>query len=97
MNWHAGLTTADVLAVFTDESRHDGTVTDTFQDGHVYFTRSVLPRVEEARPGDQLQGGVALKANEAGVWLHPYVLRLVCRNGAIVAQATRPGTSWTRT
>jgi hypothetical protein len=37
-------------------------------------------------PGDRLQGGVALRANEEGVCVHPYVFRQVCSNGAIFAQ-----------
>ena len=37
---HDGLTTADILAVFTDEiAAHGGTVTDTFHDGPRLFTR----------------------------------------------------------
>jgi hypothetical protein len=35
----------------------------------------------------RLFGGVAMKGTEEGVWLHPYVYRLVCRNGAIMAEA----------
>jgi len=88
MRLNDSLTTARILAVFTDEiAAHQGNVTDTFNDGQRLFTRSILPRVEEVRPGDKLQGGVALKANGGEVWLHPYVFRLVCRNGAIMAQA----------
>jgi hypothetical protein len=84
------LTTAEVLAVFADEiAAHEGSVTDTFDDGTRLFTRSVLPRVEEVRPRDRVQGGVALRASGPEVWLHPYVFRLVCRNGAIMAQATQ--------
>jgi hypothetical protein len=36
-----------------------------------------------------LQGGVALRASEQDVWVHPYVFRLVCRNGAIMAHAVQ--------
>jgi hypothetical protein len=88
MSWNDSLTTAHILAVFTEEiAAHEGVVTDTFDDGVRLFTRSVLPRVEEVRPRDQLQGGVALRACGGEVWLHPYVFRLVCRNGAIMARA----------
>src|SRR5437879_6375897 len=82
------LTTANILAAFTEEItlRH-GKVTDTFDDGARLFTRAVLPKLEEVRPKDQLQAGVALRATQREAWLHPYVFRLVCRNGAIMAQA----------
>jgi hypothetical protein len=83
-----GLTTARILEVFREEiAGFGGSVTDTVHDDLRLFTRSILPRVEEVRRQDQVQGGVALKALGTEVWLHPYVFRLVCRNGAIMAQA----------
>src|SRR5881227_3566186 len=79
--------TTQLLDVFVEEvAAHGGQVTDTFHDGQRLFTRSVLPHVEHVRPGDGVQGGVALKATDEGVWLHPYTFRLVCRNGAILAE-----------
>jgi hypothetical protein len=82
------LTTACVLEAFSTEiSLHGGTVKDTFNDGERLFVRSVLPQVDEVRADDRLQGGVALKACGGEVSVHPYVFRLVCTNGAIMAQA----------
>jgi hypothetical protein len=84
------LSTADVLAVFTDEiAAHGGEVRDIFHDGTRLFTRSVLPRDCEVGPKDRVQGGVALKSDGREAWLHPYVFRLVCRNGAIMAHAVQ--------
>ena len=75
-------------AEFTDEiAAHDGHVTDTVDDGRRLFSRSVVPRIEAVKPGDQLQGGVALKATDEEVCVYPYVFRLVCRNGASMAHA----------
>lgn len=83
-----GLPTARVLDAFTDEvADRGGQVTDTFDDGRRLFTRSVLALAADVRPGDAVRGGVALKAVEGEVWLYPYIFRLVCRNGAIAAQA----------
>jgi hypothetical protein len=83
-----GLTTARILDAFTDEvADHGGRVTDTFDDGRRLFTRSVLALADDVRPGDAVRGGVALKAVGGEVWLYPYIFRLVCRNGAIAAQA----------
>jgi hypothetical protein len=83
----SGLTTAQLLAVFTEEiTARRGVVTDTFNDGQRLFTRSILQHVEDVRPGDRVQSGVALKATAGEVWLYPYLFRLVCRNGAIIAQ-----------
>ena len=82
------LTTACVLEAFSHEiAEHGGTVSDTFNDGERLFVRSVLPLADDVRPGDRLKGGVALKACGDEVWVHPYVFRLVCKNGAIMAQA----------
>jgi hypothetical protein len=88
MSFGDGLTTASILAAFTEQiSAHQGTVTDTFDDGARLFTRSVLSRSAEVARHDRLQAGVALKATGGEVWLHPYVFRQVCGNGAIVAEA----------
>jgi hypothetical protein len=83
-----GLTTARILEIFKEEiADQGGIIPDTSHDGTRLFTRSILPRLELIQPGDQVQGGVALKATEEEVRLHPYVFRLVCRNGAIMARA----------
>lgn len=83
----SSLTTAEILAAFTEEiTARRGHVTDTFDDGRLLFVRSVVPVADEVRPGDRVQGGVALKATEGEVWVYPYVFRQVCRNGAIVAE-----------
>jgi hypothetical protein len=82
------LTTASVLEAFSREiDLHGGTVKETFNDGQRLFVRSVLPHSDEVSAGDRLRCGVALKACGGDVWVHPYVFRLVCRNGAIMAQA----------
>jgi hypothetical protein len=87
MLYDSPLTTSEILAVFDAEiTTRGGRVTETFNDGRRLFSRSVLPEVEEVRPGDGLKGGIALKATEQGLWLYPYLFRLVCRNGAILAE-----------
>jgi hypothetical protein len=81
------LTTECILNAFSSQiTEHGGTVSDTYDDGRRLFVRSILPHAGEASANDRLQGGVALKACHGDVWVHPYVFRLVCRNGAIVAQ-----------
>ncbi len=81
------LTTARVHEAFADEvGRHGGEVMNRFDDGQRLFARSVLPAAAEVRPGDGLRGGVAVRAFGGDVWVHPYVFRLVCKNGAIRAQ-----------
>jgi hypothetical protein len=82
------LTTAAIRALFAKEiTAAGGSVAETFDDGTRLFTRSVLPRMCEVQASDRLQSGVALRATADEVWVHPYVFRLVCRNGAIMAQA----------
>jgi hypothetical protein len=88
MSRDAFLTTTEIKALFAEEIiAEGGAVSDTFDDGSLLFTRSILPQVREVRTADQVQGGVALRASEGDVWVHPYVFRLVCRNGAIMAHA----------
>jgi len=83
----SNVTTQDILEVFSEAiAERAGDVLDVFDDGGRFFARSILPRVEEARPRDRLQGGVAVRGSESEIWAHPYVFRQVCRNGAIMAQ-----------
>lgn len=88
MSWNASLTTSQIKSVFEDEVKAvGGKVTDTFDDGSVLFTRAVLPENAKVARKDRVDKGVALKAAWEDVWVHPYVFRRVCINGAIVAQA----------
>ncbi|MFQ5942763.1 MAG: hypothetical protein ACE5JF_04345 [Anaerolineales bacterium] len=88
MSWNASLTTTQIQKVFEDEVKiAGGKVTDTFDDGTLLFTRAVLPENEKVARRDRVDKGVALKAAWEDVWVHPYVFRRVCINGAIVAQA----------
>lgn len=81
------LTTACILDAFSDEvALLGGKVSDTFNDGERLFVRSILPHAQEVKKHDRLKGGVALKACGGQVWIHPYIFRLVCKNGAVAAQ-----------
>jgi hypothetical protein len=82
------LTTAAILQVFGDEVElFGGRVRDTYHDQGRLFVRSLLPNVRKVRPKDKLQAGLALRATEEELWLHPYLFRQVCSNGAIMAHA----------
>jgi hypothetical protein len=84
-NW---LTTTEIKDLFEQEiTAAGGTMSDVFDDGYRLFVRSVLPQVREVRKADHLQGGVALRAGKEDIWVHPYVFRQVCSNGAIMAHA----------
>src|SRR5262245_53097954 len=84
----ATLTTENIRDIFTTEvQKRQGQVTDTFLHRGRLFMRSLLPYVADVRPKDSMQGGLALRATEDELWLHPYLFRQVCRNGAIMAQA----------
>jgi len=73
-----GLTTTQISAVFGEEiAARGGQVRDAFDDGLRLFARAVLPQMDEVRPGDQVQGGVAIKACEEEVCLYPYIFRQV--------------------
>jgi hypothetical protein len=82
------LTTASILSSFTEQIQsRGGRITESFRDDQRLFVRSLLPHVANARPNDRFEGGVGLRATEGDVWLHPYLFRQVCRNGAIMAQS----------
>ena len=77
-----------VRRIFTEEiEAAGGTVSDAVEGGGWTFLRSVLPATHDIQPGDRLRAGVALRASEQELWVHPYVFRKVCSNGAIFAQA----------
>ncbi|HEX5012400.1 MAG TPA: hypothetical protein VFY71_18575 [Planctomycetota bacterium] len=79
-----------ILSVFTEEiTNRSGEVVDVFVKPSYVQARSVLPRFAAARPGDRLQAGVALRAARGDVRVHPYLFRLVCRNGAILVEAAQ--------
>jgi len=75
--------------MFVTEIRQlDGCVMDEYRDEEFLLLRSVLPHTECVRPTDVVQGGVALRATEQEIFVHPYTLRKVCQNGAIMAVVT---------
>ena len=84
-------TTAEISALFATEiAALGGAVSDDrYDDGQRLFVRAVLPPVQPVRPGDAVNGGVALRVAERVVAVHPYTFRQVCANGAIVSQARR--------
>jgi hypothetical protein len=83
-----GLSTAQVLDVFTEEvEARGGTTRDVWVDDEALFARSVVGLTAEVKNGDEVRGGVAIRASAEGIKLSPYMLRVVCTNGAIMARA----------
>lgn len=80
------LSTSVILELFTDSIQAcSGTVTETFHDQRHLFVRSLLPKVQESRPNDLMQAGIASRATEYEACIYPYLFREVCSNGAIMA------------
>ncbi len=77
-----------IRSTFADTvSRHNGAVTDEFEDGDLLIMRAILPGTDHVRDGDVVNQGVALKCSGLNLEVHPYVFRQVCSNGAIMAQS----------
>jgi hypothetical protein len=90
MSCSARITTTELKDVFGEEIRAGGgQVTSVFAHHDRLFARSTLPWVREVRPKDKVQGGVAMRASMQEIWVHPYLFRQVCRNGAIMCWTTR--------
>jgi len=88
MELQGWLTTREIRALFEEEiGAVAGKVSETYDDGNLLLARSILPGTREVSRGDRVQGGVALRAIEGEIWVHPYVFRQVCKNGAIRAHA----------
>jgi len=88
MTFQDWLTTREISVIFAEEiTAAGGNVRESLEYGPCLYARSVLTAPREVRPGDRVQGGVALRATDEDIRVHPYVFRQVCTNGAIRAQA----------
>jgi len=88
MSFLDNLTTEGIGAIFAEEiSGAGGSVANAFDDGDRLFMRAILPAEFELKSRDRVQGGVAIRATTDEIWVHPYVFRQVCQNGAIIAHA----------
>jgi hypothetical protein len=84
------LSLSRVQTLFNAEVQNlGGTMRDTFADGTRLFARAVLPLYRDVRRNDTMQCGIALRAREDVICVHPYLFRLVCANGAITAHAVQ--------
>jgi hypothetical protein len=88
MAFQDNLTTSEIGAIFAEEiAVAGGRVANAFDDGNRLFMRAILPPEREVKSNDRVQGGVAIRATREEIWIHPYVFRQVCQNGAIIAHA----------
>jgi hypothetical protein len=79
----------EILEALEQEVRDlGGNVPDVYAEGDLLYARAVLPGAAEARPGDRIHGGVAVRTHDTEILIHPYSYRVVCTNGAIAAFAT---------
>lgn len=87
---HYGPTTQELSDAFTDMIESlGGFVSDCHDDGSCLFLRAVLPIAADVGPGDTIRGGIAVRAAGPAISVHPYTMRQICTNGAILAQATQ--------
>ncbi len=63
------------------------TRSERVRKGERLFLRAVLPLSKEVRPGDIIEGGIAIKVVGRTIRVCPYLFRQVCRNGAIMPHA----------
>jgi hypothetical protein len=79
---------AKLAELFETEVRNrNGRVVDLVEDGSRLFARSILHEKVEVRRGDFVEGGVALCLMQTQISVRPYVFRLVCTNGAVMAMS----------
>jgi hypothetical protein len=81
-------TTREIHALFLDEVRTMGCVRpEVCVDDMRLFARAVCTQPAEVRRGDAVLGGVALRVMDDLIDVHPFILRRVCTNGAVMAEA----------
>src|SRR5262245_14429667 len=82
-------TTEEILDVFRHEiTSLGGSRSEAVDDGSRLFARAVLVPEAQIRPNDSVAAGVALRAVDTEILIHPYTFRKVCTNGAIAARVT---------
>ena len=76
---------SEIAAIFEQECTALGAMSvDTVQDETRLFGRAVCGPAELICQGDEVHGGVAVRVEGPEVFVHPYSLRKVCVNGAIM-------------
>src|SRR5689334_10900864 len=76
---------SEIAAIFEQECTALGAVSvDTVLDETRLFGRAVCGPAELICQGDEVHGGVAVRVEGADVSFHPYSLRKLCVNGAIM-------------
>jgi hypothetical protein len=85
---HYGPTTHELHDAFVEEiDSLCGHVSDHYHDGDRLFVRAVLPLTDDVVAGDTIHNGIAIRVAGPAVHVHPYTLRQVCTNGAVMPQA----------
>jgi hypothetical protein len=80
--------TQEISALFALKARAMGCgEPEVYDDGARVFARAVRRHRIDIRARDPVRGGVALRVVGEWVDVHPFVLRQVCTNGAVMAQA----------
>jgi len=92
MPFDGWLSTNDIAQIFRSEiAARKGQVWDAHDNGSELYLRATLPAFDEIKPGDWVQGGVALRGTADEISVHPYTLRKICTNGTISAHGTHSG------
>jgi hypothetical protein len=80
-------TAQEICEIVADElTLAGGTISDRFEGTERFYIRSRLPLEDTVKPGDFVQGGIAVAGYETEIQVHPYLFRQVCRNGLIMPQ-----------
>lgn len=76
------------LDVF-DKTMRDkqGKIVDSAESRGIVYARATSPRAREIRDRDTFFGGVAFRASDTGVSIHPYAFRVVCSNGLVMGKS----------
>lgn len=75
---------SEVLSTFEAEiTRLGGTAGKPMKSESGLFLRATLPTERDVAPRDTIRHGVALRATDTDLVIHPYTYRLICANGAI--------------
>jgi hypothetical protein len=75
---------ADITAIVEEECTARGAPSvDCYCDEQRLIARAIFGPAQSVQPGDEVRGGIAVRATGPNIFVHPFTWRQVCTNGAI--------------
>ena len=84
MNCGSVLTNEGITGILNNEIAALGGNVSDYDEGDCLYIRATLPNVDPLWPGDDVQGGIAVRATADDIRVQPYIVRHANSNGLII-------------